>query len=324
MGVAIGGFSGGLPVLYGTTEGGGKFGKGTVFALVPPQTPGGTWSEFRLHDFHGTDGDNPLAPLVVDLKSGTLVLYGTTVAGGASAVNGNDGSGTIFSVTPPTTPGGTWTESVLYSFGPGTAGQLPNHVALGHGPGGAPVLYGFTVIGGANAGGVVYSLAEAGGTWTYNVIYNLPPSTVISAPTGLTIGNGGVLYGTAAAAFDVADSAGLVYSLTPPTSEGGSWTANTLYAFGAAVNDGSDPQGGVVVGSNGSLYGVTSGGGLGDGTVYSLTPPASPGGAWTEDVIYSFPFNGETSAPTSLVVGPHGVLYGTTQYGVSTVFAIEP
>ncbi len=327
-GVAIGGFSGGLPVLYGTTEGGGKYGKGTVFSLVPPQTPGGTWTEHVLHNFSGPDGFSPLAPLAVDLRTGRFpILYGTTGEGGATyGENGGDGSGAIFSLTPPTTEGGEWTETVLYSFGQSgvAAGDVPNNVVLGRGPGGAPVLYGFAVIGGTLGGGVVFSLAEASGSWTYDVIYNLPQSTVISSPTGLTIGSNGVLYGTAAPGSEP-DSAGLVYSLTPPTSEGGSWTENTLYAFGTAVNDGSDPQGGVVVGSNGSLYGVTSGGGTGGyGTVYSLTPPALPGGAWTEDVIYSFPFNGETSAPTSLVIGPHGSLYGTTQYGVSTVFAIEP
>ncbi|MGA2736694.1 MAG: choice-of-anchor tandem repeat GloVer-containing protein [Bryobacteraceae bacterium] len=134
FGVAIGGYSGGLPVLYGTTESGGKFGKGAVFSLVPPPTPGGSWTEHVLHSFHGTDGWLPLAPLAVDLRNGELpVLYGTTGQGGASTgVGGGEGSGTIFSLTPPTTQGGDWTESVLYSFvEDGTGGQVPNNVVLG-------------------------------------------------------------------------------------------------------------------------------------------------------------------------------------------------
>jgi uncharacterized repeat protein (TIGR03803 family) len=106
--VAIGGISGGLPVLYGTTEGGGQFDKGTVFALVPPQTAGGAWAEHILHSFDGTDGWTPLAPLAVQLRTGQLpILYGTTGQGGAS------GSGAIFSLTPAATPDGIWTENVL-------------------------------------------------------------------------------------------------------------------------------------------------------------------------------------------------------------------
>ncbi|MGA2736695.1 MAG: choice-of-anchor tandem repeat GloVer-containing protein [Bryobacteraceae bacterium] len=183
------------------------------------------------------------------------------------------------------------------------------------------------MIGGTLGGGVVFSLTEAAGTWTYDVIYNLPPSSVISSPTGLTLGGNGVLYGTAAPG-SAPDSGGIVYSLTPPISSGGVWTENTLYSFGSVADDGLGPQC-VVVGNNGSLYGVTSDGGTGGfGTVFSLTPPVSSGGTWTEDQIYSFPFNGATGAPTTLAIGPHGVLYGTTSYiggsTVSEVFAIEP
>jgi uncharacterized repeat protein (TIGR03803 family) len=329
LGVAIGGFSGGLPVLYGTTEGGGDFRKGTVFSLIPPQTPGGTWSERVLHSFHGTDGSVPLAPLAVNLRTGALpVLYGTTGSGGASAgQGGSEGSGTIFSLTPPTAPGARWTESVLYSFVPDSpSGQGPNNVVLTSGPGGEPVLYGFAVIGGTSGGGVVFSLAESNGSWTYEVLYNVPLSSVISGPTGLTVGPGGVLYGTAAPGGGGGDL-GQVYSLTPPTSPGGTWTENLVYAFGGVANDGTGPHG-LVVGSNGTLFGTTSDGGFGFGTVYSLTPPTSPGGTWTEDVLYRFPYGGTTGGPMSAIIGPHGALYGTTDYiggnTISTVFALEP
>ena len=323
--VAIGGFSGSLPILYGTCSSGGKYGKGTVFRLVPPQTTGGTWTEQILHNFHHTDGATPLAPLAVAIRPGQLpILYGTTGAGGASP---GFGSGTIFSLTPPTTQGGGWTEDVLYSVvSDGTEGQVPNNVVLGSGPGG-PVLYGFAVIGGTLGGGVVFSLAESGSTWTYSVLYNLPQSVVISSPTSLTLGSNGVLYGTAAPTNEPS-TGGEVYSLTPPTSEGGAWTENTVYTFGAVFQDGVGPRS-VFMGTNGNLYGVTSDGGTGAyGTVFALTPPASPGGLWTENVLYNFPFNGETGGPTSLAIGPQGALYGTTDYiggfTVSTVFELQP
>jgi uncharacterized repeat protein (TIGR03803 family) len=317
FGVTIGGFSGGLPVLYGTTYRGGSFNNGTVFSLVPPQTPGGAWTEQILHSFDGTDGGVPEATVVADMGTGELpVLYGTTLEGGAS------GNGAIFSLTPPTTPGGAWTENVLHSFGAsGDEASFPTKIVMGSGPGG-PVLYGFTAVGGTNENGVVYSLAEVDNTWTYSVIYNRPPSSVTSEPTDLTIGGNGVLYGTENPAFG-SSGAGDVYSLTPPTSDGDSWTENTLYAFGTIPDDGSSPQS-VLVGGNGHLYGVTADGGLVYGTVFALTPPASSGGPWTEDVIYRFPFDGVTSAPVSLIMGPQGTLYGTTYYGDSTVFGLQP
>jgi uncharacterized repeat protein (TIGR03803 family) len=47
--------------LYGTTEGGGDYGKGTVFELTPEE--GGGWTEKKLHNFYnnGTDGSVPFA-----------------------------------------------------------------------------------------------------------------------------------------------------------------------------------------------------------------------------------------------------------------------
>jgi hypothetical protein len=322
FGITIGGSSGGLPILYGVTNLGGEFGNGTVFCLVPPQTPGGTWTEHVLYSFSGVDGQFPEAPLVLGIKtSGLPVIYGTSVGGGTS------GQGTVFSLAPPTTPGGKWTESVLYSFGnTGLDAFGPDALTIGSGPGGAPVLYGLALAGGGNGGGVIFSLTEAGGTWTYDVIYNRPPRIEDSSPTSLSMGSDGVLYGTVAPDDGLGNLTGFLYSLTPPASEGGMWTENTLYSFDGP-HDGLAPVT-AIMGSNGTLYGVTEGGGfghgIGDGSVFSLAPPASPGGSWTEEVLYSFPVNDETGGPNSLIIGPHGALYGTTSYGVSVVFAVVP
>src|ERR1700683_1408445 len=51
----------------------------------------------------------------------------------------------------------------------------------------------------------------------------------------------------------------------------------------------------IVLDAKGTIYGTTEYGGadckgdgiMGCGVVFSLTPPASPGGAWTEDVLYT-------------------------------------
>ena len=89
--------------LYGTTSTGGTYGFGTVFKLT---LSGGEWSETVLYSFAGypTDGATPEGSLVLD-NSGNL--YGTTNRGGSS------GDGTVFELSPS---GGTWTETVLYSF----------------------------------------------------------------------------------------------------------------------------------------------------------------------------------------------------------------
>src|ERR1700674_3104485 len=68
----------------GTSSGCGAFGCGTVFKI----TPAGTLT--TLHNFDGTDGDNPLGGLA-QATNGTF--YGTTYAGGTN------GYGTVFSLS---------------------------------------------------------------------------------------------------------------------------------------------------------------------------------------------------------------------------------
>jgi uncharacterized repeat protein (TIGR03803 family) len=124
--------------LYGTTRDGGTGNSGTVFKLAPPTIAGGTWTESVLYSFTGgSDGANPYAGLITDASG---ALYGTTYDGGT----GN--SGTVFKLAPPTIAGGTWTESVLYSFTGGIDGANPSGNLIADASG---ALYGTTV----NAGG---------------------------------------------------------------------------------------------------------------------------------------------------------------------------
>jgi uncharacterized repeat protein (TIGR03803 family) len=61
-------------------------------------------------------------------------------------------------------------------------------------------------------------------------------------------------------------------------------------------------------------------------TVYSLAPPASPGGAWTETILHNFTGADGANPYADVVIGSGGVLYGTTYIGgtanLGTVFSL--
>jgi uncharacterized repeat protein (TIGR03803 family) len=117
----------------------------------------------------------------------------------------------------------------------------------------------------------------------------------------------GNFYGTASMGGD--NNNGTIFQITP----GGVFMA--LYSFSAAPSltneDGTQPIGGLVQGSDGGLYGVTSGGGpYYGGTVFRITTNG------TFSVIHALNPNldGDDSM-ASLILGSDGNLYGTTQYG---------
>ncbi len=331
-GVVIGG--GG--VLYGTTPNGGAGpctgGCGTVFSLTPPASSAGAWTATVLHNFGaGADGANPSGGVVIG-EGG--VLYGTTQGSETT------GAGTVFSLTPPQSTGGSWTKRTLHTFGNYASYDGYDPIA-GVVIGGGGVLYGTTYTGGYDNTGTVFSLippASPGEAWTENQIYSFQNGNDGAFPYApVAIGADGVLYGTTASG-GTTHANGTVFSMTPPTSPGGAWTPAIIHDFVGKIDggggDGSDPRSGVTIGRYGVLYGTTFSGGNGpsdNGTVYSLTPPSSPGGSWTETVLYDFPpvGGGIGAGPYGGVVfGAGEVLYGTTQAGgtsnVGTVFSLTP
>ena len=348
--VAIGNGPGGNPVLYGTTTGTMS---NTVFSLTPPAGPSGAgaWTETVLYSFTGAAAND-----LSGLSSGVLVgaggvLYGTATGGGAAQFGG------VFSLTPPSVSVGAWTESLLYSFMGGNDGLQPfAGVLVGNGG----VLYGATASGGEANAGTIFSLTpptSVSGAWTESVLYAFTGgSPGIGVLSGLAVGNGGMLYGTTegGGVGSCPRGCGTVFSVTPPAagpSGPGAWTANVLDRF-TGGSDGAYPAAGVVAGSNGVLYGTTEYGGTGTcnaytqppgcGVVFSLTPPSSPGGAWTETTLHSFNPGSGTCYPgigcsgysdgfyptTGAVIGSGGILYGTTGSGGTmnggTAFSLTP
>ncbi len=94
---------------------------------------------------------------------------------------------------------------------------------------------------------------------------------------------------------------------------GGPKLLHTIYNF-RSLPDGEYPSL-LLASPSGVLYGVTPNGGdfttcgqPGCGTVFSLTPPSSPGGAWSEEVLYSFGLQ-EGYYVVSLILGPNRHLF---------------
>ncbi len=107
----------------------------------------------------GTDGIGPQAGVIFD-SSGSL--YGTTYSGG------DYGLGTVFKVAP--NGDGTWTDTVLHSFGSGSDGTYPWSGVVFDSAGN---LYSTTWYGGAYGIGTVFQLApNSDGSWTETTLYS--------------------------------------------------------------------------------------------------------------------------------------------------------
>ena len=236
---------------------------------------------------------------------------------GASYTGGKSGYGTVYELLPPPSSGGAWTEVVLHSF---DSGDSPA-AGLALGPSGS--LYGVA----ANIDFQLDPPTGASSHWSYTVIYQGTTALGGGLVFGPPLGDGQTLYGTSDCGAVIGGDSGcdVVYRLTPPPAAGGAWTYTTIYTFPIPVqSQGALVDGSLAVGAGGTLFGVTEDGGydycdygLGCGTVFSLTPPAAPGGPWTEAILYAFkPGIGDGFSPfAGVVIGPGGVLFGTTMRG---------
>lgn len=248
--------------LFGTTFFGGNYLGGTAFELTAAGQESVLWSFGN-----GSDGSGPQTALITDASGD---FYGTTVAGGAY------GAGTLFKLTPVTTPGGassttSYTESILWSFGNGTDGKNPGSSPI---IGANGNLFGVTGVGGLYGGGAAYELTPDG---QETVLWNFRGSGG-QFPNGMIIDANGNLYGVtrngganSACGFP-ASGCGTVYELTPPAVAGNAWTETILWDFGPSP-DGYNPSGNLLLDASGNLYGVTSGGGanFNGGTVFEIS-----------------------------------------------------
>ena len=250
------------PGFYGVTREGGAHGLGTVFLVTPPAGGGTNWSETILYSFAGSgDAAFPSGGLVTD-QAGNL--YGVTLVGGVNNL------GAVYQLSPPTTEGGPWTETVIFSFS-GPDGTLPSG-QLQFDQSGA--LYGTTDGGGSLQEGTVFQLVPPSrpGVHGARVSFTIFPEDGMEVIRRLESSS------TTWAGFSERlrpavgrpFSGGVIFRLTPPVNQGDPWRETVLHAFGGPDGFSSLSK---LVWRSGGLYGTTSLGGLnGTGTVFVLTP----------------------------------------------------
>jgi uncharacterized repeat protein (TIGR03803 family) len=230
-------------------------------------------------------------------------LYGVTVGGGANY------GGALYKVNPAT-----GAEAVLYSFcshggavctdGTNPSGSLTSV---------SGILYGTTFYGGTTGcttasacAGTVFKLDPA--TNTETVLYSFKAGTDGQAPLGGLVKVGNLLYGTTYQGGGTGcggSGCGTVFTVNPKTG-----AESVVYAFQASGGDGSFPSGGFV-NVGGILYGTTTRGGQGNGTVFAFNPTTG-----VESVVYAFQGNGtDGTGPLGGLISVGGTLYGTTYSG---------
>jgi uncharacterized repeat protein (TIGR03803 family) len=280
--------------LYGATQG-GTGGVGTGIGQVFRLDSLG--SVTTLHSF--TTGNAPSSVTSAIIQGGDGAFYGTTVHGGTSD------SGTVFEVDSA----GVLT--TLHSFMPTTGGPEGAFPSAGLFQGGDGSFFGTTPSGGTASGGTVFKRNPAG---VLTTVHSLVGSVDGSAPSGGVVqATDGNLYGTATGG---ASGYGSVFRVNPASG-----ALTRLHAFAGGA-DGIYPVAGVIQGSDGSFYGTTAFGGIGNrGTVFKIDAD----GSFTTLHRFSSSFDG-ANPYGPLAEGVDGSLYGTTMgpSGHGTIFKIDP
>lgn len=259
---------------YGTTFLGGTTDNGTVFRV----TSAGELS--TLYSFCSqpqcTDGGKPSTGIV---QATNGLFYGTTTIGGQAF------GGIAFGMTSAGNLGS------LYDFG---VEQIPSTAALIQSHDGGD-LFGLTA-------STAFKMSPKG---TLTTIYNFSSDGLI--PSGLMYAPDGNFYMTTH--YGGTNDYGAIYKMTPDGQ------VSTLYSF-CQINctiDGQYPEGDMVLGTDGSLYGTTIEGGMnGAGTVFKIT---RAGIFITLHNFCSQTKCADGNQPSGLVRGTDGNFYGVTFYG---------
>jgi len=287
-------------ILYGTTAFGGAFNAGTIYEVNTV-----TSQETVLHSFVAgstTDGSLPYAGLIEDAKGN---LYGTTLEGGDISCEEGEGCGVVFKFDAMTGK-----ETVLYTFTGNPDGERPEASLIRDAEGN---LYGTTSAGGPADAGTVFEVIAA--TRTESVLYSFTGGNDGKRPVAnLARDTAGNLYGTTYMGGSALS--GTVFKVDTSNQE------TVLYNFTGGA-DGQYPFAGVIIDSQGNLYGTTIFGGTSsDGVAFELDT------AGAETVLHTF--NGSNGQYPVAILLPDGKgdFYSTTElggtHGMGTVFKLTP
>ena len=307
--------------LYGTTADGGGYGVGTIYKI----TSTGVFT--LIYDsFNWWNGAHPESELCLGIDGN---FYGTIEWGGTG----------IFKITPS----GQFTPVYTFNWSDGA------YPATGLIQGTDGWFYGMTTSGGtAGNGGTLFKMSPAYCQVAVGQAYNYPVSASGNPKFSATISGtdlsvfgfkmepySGLIHGTPTQAgtfnfcLSAVNSSGTSHAMilmevfipmTVDTSDLQS-IITTLHEFQGT--DGANPQGGLIAGLDGNLYGVTSTGGIaGAGTIFQISTSGS------FNSIYSF--NGEPGGANpfaGLVQGGDGLFYGTTcsggDYNMGTLYSLR-
>jgi uncharacterized repeat protein (TIGR03803 family) len=274
---------------------------GAIYGTTLGGGPGGQGTLFRyersagfveLVAFDGAGGARPRGDL---LRAADGSLYGTTTRGGTYD------AGTLFRYEIPTAD-----FTVLHSFGaasdPGPSG------ALAEGP---DALYGTTWDEPHFSSGTIYRFDFSSAAVT--TLHTFFPEG--GAASGVIKGADGALYGTKVG-FGGPSGRGELFRCDVTTVPA---TVSTLRTFSPS----DVPRGGVVEAADGSLWGPHQPGAGGWGRLYRYRPAT---GAYA--TVHQFSGTDGDIPTGALIVGPGGVLYGTTERGGAAdngaIFQFDP
>jgi len=282
-------------VLYGATAFDLGPDGGCVFSLTPGKSG---YTQRTLFRFAGLAGRKPDG-IVADSRGD---LFGNTTIGGT------DNQGVVFELVPRAS--GSYTERILHNFTGGADGGQPagSPVLDAHGD-----LFGITQFGGTGGQGVVYEMQRTATGYTEKVLHTFA-STGGLPQAGLTIASSGTLFGTIYG-FGQGNPDGTVFRIQRGTADA---VYTPLYNFKGGT-DGSMPDGALTVDNHtGVIYGITqyggSASGIGNGTVFSLTPHGS---GYAEHVLHAMAANGADgfALEGQLLLTAQGSLFGTATIG---------